>query len=139
MFFNTFVKAPAWQSAGLLIARLIIAAVFGMALTFKVMSISGTAAEIASVGIPFALPLAYIAALFELMILLAFLTGAYFREFAFLATLYVLFLAVAFHGPSHWSTNMDEFGFFVDHFTFAAALIALTASGPGRFRISWGK
>jgi len=136
--FNTFVKAPAWQSVGLLVARLIIAAVFGMALTFKVINISGTAAEISGAGLPFALPLAYLAALFELLVVLAFLSGAWFREVAFLTILYVLFLGFMFHGPSLWAGNMDEFGFFVDHFTFAAGLIALIATGPGRFRISWG-
>ena len=139
MFLTTFVKASAWQSVGLLVARLIIAVVFAMALTFKVMSIGGTATEISNAGFPFALPLAYIAAVFELLIVLSFLTGAYFKEFAFLAALYVLFLAMAFHGPNHWASNMDEFGFFIDHFTFAAGLIALIASGPGRFRISLGK
>jgi putative oxidoreductase len=138
MFYNRFVTAPSWQSWGLLIARIIIAAVFAMACAFKFISIGGTAAQIASVGLPFALPLAWIAAIFELLTVLAFLSGAYFRQAALLALLYVLFLGFMFHGPSHWATNMDEFGFFVDHFTFAAGLIAFIASGPGRFRLSWG-
>jgi putative oxidoreductase len=138
MFFNKFVTAPFWQSAGLLIARIIIAAVFAMALAFKFISIGTTAAAIASVGLPFALPLAWIAAIFELAIVLAFLSGAYFRQVAFLTLLYVLFLGFMFHGPSHWAANMDEFGFFVDHFSFAAGLIAMIAAGPGRWRLAWG-
>ena len=138
MFFKRFVTSSSWQSAGLLTARIIMALVFTMAFAFKVMSISGTAAEIAGAGLPFALPLAYAAAAFELLVVLAFLSGAYFRQVAFLALLYILFLAGMFHGPSHWAANMDEFGFFVDHFTFAAGLIALVASGSGRIRLAWG-
>lgn len=138
MFLNKFVSASFWQSWGLLVARIIIAGVFVMAVSFKFMSISGTAAEIASVGLPFSLFLAWCAAIFEALVVLSFLSGAYFRQFAFLAMLYVLFLGFMFHGPSHWGTNMDEFGFFVDHFTFAAGLIAFVASGAGRFRVRLG-
>jgi putative oxidoreductase len=138
MFYHKFVTASFWQSWGLLVARIIIAVVFGIAVTFKFINIDATASQIASVGLPFALLLACLAAIFEVVVVLAFLSGAYFRQVAFLALLYVLFLAVMFHGPSHWSANMDEFGFFIDHFTFAAALIALIASGPGRLRLPWG-
>jgi uncharacterized membrane protein YphA (DoxX/SURF4 family) len=44
----------------------------------------------------------------------------------------VLFLGFAFHGPSHWTGNQTEFGFFVDHFTFMAGLLFAAAHGPGR-------
>lgn len=138
MFLNRLVTSASWQSAGLLVARIVIALVFTMALAFKVMSISGTTAEITSAGLPFALPLAYAATLFELIVVLAFLSGAYFRQVAFLSLLYILFLGFMFHGPSHWATSMAEFGFFVDHFTFAAGLIALIASGPGRISLARG-
>jgi putative oxidoreductase len=49
-----------------------------------------------------------------------------------LAAAYVLFLAFAFHGPSRWAENQDEFGFFVDHFSFFAGLLFAAAHGPGR-------
>ncbi len=138
MFYNKFVTASFWQSWGLLFSRIIIAAVFGIAVTFKFISISATASQIASVGLPFAFLLAWLAAIFELLVVITFLSGAYFRQVAFFALLYVLILGFMFHGPSHWSANMDEFGFFIDHFTFAAGLIALIASGPGRWRLAWG-
>jgi putative oxidoreductase len=60
------------------------------------------------------------------------LTGAYFREAALVAAGYVVFLGFGFHGPSLWATNQDEFGFFIDHFTFAAGLLFAAACGPGR-------
>ena len=119
------------RTAAILIARLIFAFVFGMAAAFKFVGMSATAAYISAAGIPFALPLAWIAAFFEVALVLAFLTGAFFSEAAVLAIIYVLFLGFTFHGPSHWSANQDEFGFFVDHFTFVAGLLFEADHGPG--------
>lgn len=124
-------QTPAWATAAVLIGRLIFAAVFLMALTFKVMDIDATAAYIASAGFPIPRLLAWLAALFELALTVCLLTGAFFAEAALLAAAYVLFLAFAFHGPSHWSGNQTEFGFFVDHFTFTAGLLFAAVHGPG--------
>lgn len=123
---------PRWQIAALLIARMIFAAVFIMALSFKFASMQGTASYIAAAGFPFPLFLAWVAAIFETLLAICFLTGAFFAEAALLAAAYVLFLAFAFHGPSHWAANQAEFGFFVDHFTFLAGLLFAAVHGPGR-------
>jgi len=131
MFLTAITRHPFWQSWGLLIARLVIAGVFAMACAFKFLDMNGTAGYIAAVGIPLSLPLAWIAAIFEVLLTLAFLTGAFMREAALLALIYVLFLAVMFHGPSHWEGNQAEFGSFVDHFVFAAGLLYMLAIGPG--------
>jgi uncharacterized membrane protein YphA (DoxX/SURF4 family) len=119
------------RTTAILVARLIFAAVFLMAAFFKFAGMAQTADYIAAAGFPFALPLAWIAALFEVALVLTFLTGAYFSEAAVLAAAYVLFLAFAFHGPSHWQGNQNEFGFFVDHFTFIAGLLFAAVHGPG--------
>jgi uncharacterized membrane protein YphA (DoxX/SURF4 family) len=119
------------KTIAILAARLIFAGVFLMAAAFKFAGMAETAAYIAAAGFPFSLPLAWIAAIFELALVLAFLTGAYFSEAALLAAAYVLFLAFAFHGPSHWQGNQAEFGFFVDHFTFVAGLLFAAVHGPG--------
>jgi len=121
----------AWRTAAILVARLIFGGLFLMATFFKFADMAGTAAYIASAGFPMALPLAWIAALFEILLALGFLTGAWFAETALLAALYVLFLAFAFHGPSHWEGNQTEFGFFIDHFTFIAGLLFAAVHGPG--------
>lgn len=118
-------------TAALIIARLIFAGIFIMAATFKFADMGATAGYIASAGFPLALPLAWIAAFFEVALAAAFLTGAFFSEAALLASAYVLFLAIAFHGPSHWEGNQAEFGFFVDHFTFIAGLLFAAVHGPG--------
>jgi uncharacterized membrane protein YphA (DoxX/SURF4 family) len=123
--------SPVWAKAATIVARVIFAGVFGLAMSFKFMDINMTAAAIGSIGLPFALPLACIAAVFELGLVLAFLTGAFFTEAALAAAAYVLYLAFSFHGPSHWAASQDEFGFFVDHFSFIAGLLLAAAHGPG--------
>jgi uncharacterized membrane protein YphA (DoxX/SURF4 family) len=122
---------PTWARTAILIARIIFAAVFAMAMAFKFAGMGATAKFIAAAGIPAAYPLAWVAAFFELGLFLCFLTGAFFREAALLAVAYVLFLACVFHGPAHWSGNQDQFGFFVDHFTFIAGLLFAAVLGPG--------
>ena len=120
-----------WRTIAILIGRLIFAAVFLMATVFKFLDINGTAAYIAAAGFPLSLLLAWLAAIFELALVVCFLTGAFFTEASLLAVAYVLFLAFAFHGPAHWEGNQTEFGFFVDHFTFIAGLLLAAVHGPG--------
>lgn len=121
-----------WRTAAVLVGRLIFTAVFIMAVSFKLMDINATAGYIAAAGFPLHQLLAWLAVAFEVALIVGFLTGAYFAETALAATVYVLFLAFAFHGPAHWTGNQAEFGFFVDHFTFAAGLLYAAAHGPGR-------
>ena len=121
-----------WATAAVLVGRLIFALIFIMAVSFKLMDIDATAGYIAQAGFPWSKLLAWLAALFELALVACFLTGAYFSEAALLALVYVLFLGFAFHGPALWAANQAEFGFFVDHFTFAAGLLFAAAHGPGR-------
>ena len=120
------------RTVAILAARLIFAGVFAMAAFFKFAGMSDTAGYIASAGFPFPLLLAWLAAIFESALVLAFLTGAFFSEAALLAGVYIIFLAFAFHGPSRWEGNQVEFGFFVDHFTFLAGLLFAAVHGPGQ-------
>ncbi|BCP54762.1 membrane protein [Kaistia sp. 32K] len=120
------------KTIAILVARLIFGGIFVMAASFKLIDINGTAGYIASAGFPFPLFLAWVAALFELALAVALLTGAFFSEAALLAAAYILFLAFAFHGPSHWNGNQTEFGFFIDHFTFIAGLLFAAVHGPGK-------
>lgn len=130
---NASTTSPKWHVVAILIARLIFAGVFTMAAAFKFSDMNGTAGYIASAGFPFPLLLAWLAALFETALVACLLTGAYFTEAALLAAAYVLFLALAFHGPGRWKPDdPTEFGFFVDHFTFIAGLLVAAVHGPGR-------
>ncbi|MFK0161198.1 DoxX family protein [Rhizobium sp. NPDC090279] len=120
-----------WQTAAILIARLIFAAVFVMAVSFKFMDMGATAGYIAAAGFPFPLFLAWCAAILEVLLVIAFLTGALFVPAALAAAVYVIFLAFSFHGPARWASNQAEFGFFIDHFTFVAGLFFAAVHGPG--------
>lgn len=120
------------RTVAILLARLIFAGVFALAAGFKFAAIGMTAQEIARAGFPMPYLLAWLAAIFEVALILAFLTGAFFTEACMVAILYVLFLAFAFHGPSHWNGNPIEFGLFVNHFTFTAGLLFAAVHGPGR-------
>jgi len=122
----------AWKTTAILIARLIFAAVFAMAVAFKFMDMGATAGYIAAAGFPFPLFLAWCAAILEVLLVIAFLTGVFFTPAALIGALYVIFLGFSFHGPSHWSGNQAEFGFFVDHFTFLAGLLFAAVHGPGK-------
>ena len=127
-----------WPSIAVLVGRLVFAGVFAMAAYFKFADIDATAGYIAGAGFPFSLPLAWIAAIFEVLLIVGFITGAFFSEVSLLAAAYVIFLAFAFHGPSHWEGNQTEFGFFVDHFSFMAGLLFAAAHGPGRWAVRQG-
>ncbi|WP_162736964.1 DoxX family protein [Hyphomicrobiales bacterium] len=120
-----------WQTAAILIARLIFASVFLMAVSFKFMDMGATAGYIAAAGFPLPLFLAWCAAALEALLVIAFLSGAFFTPAAIIAAIYVIFLGFSFHGPSHWAGNQAEFGFFVDHFTFVAGLLFAAVHGPG--------
>jgi uncharacterized membrane protein YphA (DoxX/SURF4 family) len=124
------------KTIAILVARLIFAAVFLMATSFKFFDIQATANFIAAAGFPIPLFLAWIAAFFELGLALAFLTGAFFSQAALLAGIYVIFLAFSFHGPNRWTGNQAEFGFFIDHFTFLAGLLFAAVHGPGE-ALAW--
>lgn len=119
------------KTIAILVARLIFAAAFALAAAFKFGGMQMTADFIAAAGFPIPLVLAWLAAIFEVALVLGFLTGAFFTETALLAAVYVVFLAFAFHGPSRWAANQMEFGFFVDHFTFLAGLLFAAVHGPG--------
>lgn len=119
-------------NAAVLLGRLIFAVVFGMAVSFKLADVGETASFIASAGFPLAHLLTWLAIVLEIVLVLGFLTGGYFSAACLVAAAYVLFLAFAFHGPSHWAANQAEFGFFVDHFTFIAGLLFGAAHGPGK-------
>ncbi len=129
---NETISGPGWATAAILIGRLVFAALFLMAVSFKLMDPSGTAGQIAAAGFPLSGVLIWCAIVLEIALILAFLTGAYFREAALVAVVYVVFLGFGFHGPSHWQANQAELGSFIDHFTFAAGLLFAAACGPGR-------
>ncbi|HWT60006.1 MAG TPA: DoxX family protein [Rhizobium sp.] len=125
------------RAIAIIVARIIFSFIFFMAAGFKFADIGATAGYIAAAGFPMAKFLAWIAAFFEIALALAFITGTLFTEASLLAGIYVIFLAFAFHGPSHWQQNQAEFGFFVDHFTFLAGLLFAAVHGPEKWALRY--
>ncbi|NEJ87400.1 DoxX family membrane protein [Rhizobium leguminosarum] len=123
------------RAIAIIVARIIFSFVFFMAAGFKFSDIGATAGYITAAGFPMATFLTWIAAFFEIALALAFISGAFFTEASLLAAIYVIFLAFAFHGPSHWQQNQAEFGFFIDHFTFLAGLLFAAVHGPERWAL----
>ncbi|MGZ2382077.1 DoxX family membrane protein [Rhizobium leguminosarum] len=123
------------KAIAIIVARSIFSFVFFMAAGFKFADIGATAGYITAAGFPMATFLAWIAAFFEIALALAFISGAFFTEASLLAAIYVIFLAFAFHGPSHWQQNQAEFGFFIDHFTFLAGLLFAAVHGPEKWAL----
>ncbi|MBY3204404.1 DoxX family protein [Rhizobium laguerreae] len=123
------------RAIAIIVARIIFSFVFFMAAGFKFADIGATAGYITAAGFPMATFLTWVAAFFEIALALAFISGAFFTEASLLAAVYVIFLAFAFHGPSHWQQNQAEFGFFVDHFTFLAGLLFAAVHGPERWAL----
>lgn len=124
---------PAARTIAILVARLIFAFVFAMSAAFKfsLLGMDATASEIAGAGFANPMLLAWIAAIFEVALAIAFLTGLFWTEAVVMAAAYVLFLGFSFHGPARWNGNMMEFGFFIDHFVFIAGLLFAAVHGPG--------
>lgn len=127
------IENTGWKTAALLIARFTMAALFAMGLAGKVFMSGMMADAIAKAGFPFPMLLNWLAALFELGLVLAFLTGAFFREANILGAIYVVFLAFAFHFVSHWTDAEGlNFGAFVSHFPMAAGMLFAAVNGPGQ-------
>jgi uncharacterized membrane protein YphA (DoxX/SURF4 family) len=135
---TTRTSEPGWAAIAILVGRLIFLVFFIMAFYFKVTNIGGTAGYIASVGFPSPTVLAWLAVTLEVLLVLGFLTGAYFAETCILAALYIAFLGLTFHGPSYWQGEFGqhEFRAFLLHVTMVAGLLFAAAHGPGRILAS---
>ena len=129
-----------WAPAAILLGRLILLVFFIMAFSVKFMNIAGTASYIASAGFPIPAALAWLAVIFEVLLVLGFLTGAYFAGACLLAGLYVTFLGFAFHGPSSWEGELGqhEYRLFLMHIVFLVGALFAAVHGPGRI-LAWRK
>ena len=121
------------KTVAIIVGRLLFAFAFAQAAAFKLMfvGIDETAAQIAAVGFPVPTLLAWLAAIFEVALAIALLTGLFFREAALTAAAYVLFLGFVFYGPGKWSADLMAYGMFINHLVFIAGLFFAAVHGPG--------
>jgi uncharacterized membrane protein YphA (DoxX/SURF4 family) len=117
-----------WNVVAGLAGRLILAAVFLMSASFKLIDFRGTADVIALAGFPFAEGQTCAAAALEFAIVISLATRKALAPTALVAAAYVLFLGITFHGPSTWAETHLEFVIFIDHFIFIAGLLLAASS-----------
>ena len=90
------------------VGRILIGAFFFLAGVNKFTNIEGTAGYIASVGLPMSTALAWLAAIFLVVVAGAFIAGYRTKHAALLLALFTLFVSFVFHGPQVWGA--DESG-----------------------------
>ena len=120
----------------LLVARILLAALFILAgfgkLSSGVEGMAGVAGWVASKGIPAALPLTWVAAIFEVVAGLMILVGFKTRLTSYAIAAFCVFTAVVFHNDL---ANQNEFTSFFKNIAMAGGYLALSVAGAGAFSI----
>jgi putative oxidoreductase len=119
----------------LLIARILLMALFVIFGWDKFLNFSGTADYMEQVGLPFATLASLIALFMELVVGVAILLGFYTRPLAFALCLYTLITALL--GHRFWALTgglrLDTMIHFYKNMGIAGGLLLLCLAGPGRF------
>ncbi|MEZ5871777.1 MAG: DoxX family protein [Nitratireductor sp.] len=116
----------------LLAARILLAIIFILAGAMKFGGIEGTAGYIASVGLPAATLLAWLAAIFELVAGIAILVGFQTRNTAYLLAAFCIFTAFVFHFQP---ADQTQFIMFLKNLAMAGGFLALAVSGAGSLSV----
>lgn len=129
----------------LLIGRILLSAIFIMSGLFKFVDIAGTAGYIASVGLPAATVLAWLAAIFEVVVGLAILVGFQTTIAAWLLVAFCVFTAFMFHsGPinnpdfsegANALLSMFNQIMLMKNLALAGGFLALAVAGPGALSV----
>lgn len=120
----------------LLLARILLAAIFIIAGAFKlsggVEGIAGLAGYIGSKGIPLALPVAWLTAIFEVVAGVLILVGYQTRLVSYALAAFCIVSAVIFHNNFG---DQTDFNMFLKNFAMAGGYLALSVAGAGAFSI----
>ena len=119
----------------LLIARILLMALFVIFGWDKFLNFSGTADYMEQVGLPFATLASLIALFMELVVGVAILLGFYTRPLAFALCLYTVITALL--GHRFWALTgglrLDTMIHFYKNMGIAGGLLLLCLTGPGKF------
>ena len=119
----------------LLIARILLMALFVIFGWDKFLNFSGTADYMEQVGLPFATLASLIALFMELVVGVAILLGFYTRPLAFALCLYTVITALL--GHRFWAltggVRLDTMIHFYKNMGIAGGLLLLCLTGPGKF------
>ena len=108
--------------------RILVGAFFFLAGVQKLMGIEGTAAYIASVGLPMSTFLAWDAALFLVLVGGALIIGKYTKKAVLLLAAYTLLVTFLFHGPHLWAEDMGAKMAFMKNVAIFGGLLCMFAS-----------
>ena len=120
----------------LLAARILLALIFILAGAMKFGGIEGTAGYIASVGLPAATLLAWLAAIFELVAGIAILVGFQTRNVAYLLAAFCIFTGFVFHFQP---ADQIQFTMFLKNLAMAGGFLALAVAGAGSLSVDGRK
>lgn len=112
----------------LLIARILLAAIFVLAGFSKLTAIDGTAGYIGSVGLPFPTLLAWGTAFFEIIAGIAIAVGFQTRLAAYALAAFSIVSAIIFHNNLG---DQMQFILFMKNFAMAGGFLALSTVGAG--------
>jgi len=121
----------------LLIARILLIALFVIFGWDKFLNFSGTADYMEQVGLPFATLASLVALFMELVVGVAILLGFYTRPLAFALCLYTVITALL--GHRFWALTgglrLDTMIHFYKNMGIAGGLLLLCLTGPGKFSL----
>lgn len=123
---------PVSNDALALLARLLLAAIFLLSGLAKLADPAGTAAYVASSGLPAPALAAWGAALLETLGGLALIAGYRVRPAALILALFSVAAALFFHNNL---ADQNQMIHFMKNFALAGGLLQLAITGPGRFAI----
>lgn len=120
----------------LLVARILLAAIFIIAGFFKLSGgpegIAGLAGYIGSKGIPFALPVAWLTATFEVVAGIMIVIGFKTRLVSYALAAFCIAAAVIFHNNFG---DQTDYNMFIKNFAIAGGYLALSVVGAGAFSV----
>lgn len=129
--FRFFSHPSTLEMYGTLIARVLVGGMFVFAGVGKVTGIDATAGTIGDAGLPLAMLLAWLVALFEIIAGVALVVGYRFKDAALALAVFTIVVSFIFHGPNAWD-QAPQMLFFMKNMGVVAALLYMAAYGPGK-------
>jgi putative oxidoreductase len=137
---DKILRHPMWTTHALLLARILMGALFVLAGIQKLQGIDSVAGYIASVGLPAAVVLAWLSGIFEIMVGAAIIAGVYFKEAVLALAVFVILAAFIFHNPNTWADQAVQQTMFLKNMAIVAGLLYMAAYGAGNtWKLKLGK
>ncbi len=137
---NKILNHAIWNTHALLLARILMGALFVISGVQKFQGLDGVTGYIGSAGLPAAGLLAWLTAILEVAAGVAIILGHYFKEAALVLAAFVLLASFIFHNPNMWAENMMQQTMFLKNMAIVAGLLFMAAHGSGNtWKLKLGK